>query len=49
MKMKNNYVVIQELPIENVTKSGIYLTPNPTTNRKAKVILVGENSLQTCT
>ncbi len=43
MKTKNNYVVIQELPEENVTKTGIYLTPNPAMNRKAIVILAGEN------
>jgi co-chaperonin GroES (HSP10) len=43
MKTKNNYVVIQELPEEDITKSGIYLTPNPVMNRKAIVILAGEN------
>lgn len=43
MKMKNNYVVIQELPEETITKTGIYLTPNPAMNRKAVVILAGEN------
>ena len=44
IRMKNNYILIKELPQETKTKSGLYL-PAQKWNRRAEVISVGKDSI----
>jgi len=37
MKMKNNYILVEEIPQETVTSGGIFI-PEEKYNRKAKVL-----------
>lgn len=44
IKLKNNYILIQDIKNETITKSGIYI-PDDTYNRFSRVIAVSDDDM----